>query len=379
MVTKFSVNKFLVCFTILRLAFPVESKGDKNLVDYITQLANLHFPKCTLLVVQDNLEDFLQKQPRTVPILESTEQHAKYMINFRGDNIQVAAKDKSVSPVSFIPHLSNIHKLSDECMLAIIFVNSPKMDFIQSVKSLIAPSYLPVVRNDVDHYIFVCKPEDHQRVLKMPVFISKIKFKLAIGENSKTNQVQVSTIDYFGGADGTPKWIHLPSNIPSKKVAVFPDFFWNLHGYRLRVVYYLSLISLLEADPPPWLGVKNNARRGVWKYLFSEYLMIKFNFTYNWFPSRGRDGKMGTGASGLQMKNGTWVGVVGELYNGNADVGLGIASTDKRSNLQINIIFLAILRLILYFYSYFCLKYNLLDSPTPILTLAALHLSPGKV
>lgn len=383
---KFPTSTFLVPFTLLLLAFPIRSnsqfdksvlKGivetDKNLVHFISKLASIHFTKCALLVLQDNLED-LQPESRAVPILESTSLNAKYMVNFRNDTGQMST-DSAILPLTFVPHLSNIRQHSDECMLSIILINSPNMDFIEQVKSLIAPTYLPVTRRDVDHYIFVSKPEDHQLILKIPVFISRIKFKLAIGEDSQAKQVKVSTIDYFGGPGGTPKLIQLPNKVPSKKLAVFPDFFWNLRGYTLKVVYNIYIVSMVQANPPPWAGVKNNARRGVWRYLFSEYLMIKFNFTYNWFPSTGLDGKMGTGGSGVQMKNGTWVGVVGDLYNGNADVGLAIANTDKRSK-QKN----SRTQFVMIIYTYiFLLQFTSLDSLTAILTQVASHLSPAKL
>lgn len=58
---------------------------------------------------------------------------------------------------------------------------------------------------------------------------------------------------------------------------------------------------------------------------------VKFNFTYNMFASTGADGNKGAGGSGLQLENGTWIGVTGDLISGRADVGLVVANTAKRS------------------------------------------------
>lgn len=49
------------------------------------------------------------------------------------------------------------------------------------------------------------------------------------------------------------------------------------------------------------------------------------------FVSTGRDGKKGGGGTGLLLRNGTWIGVTGDLYTGRADLGIVIANTPKRS------------------------------------------------
>jgi len=63
-------------------------------------------------------------------------------------------------------------------------------------------------------------------------------------------------------------------------------------------------------------------------------LQVKFNFTYTMFVSTGVDGKPGAGGTGLKLKNGTWIGITGDLYYGRADLGVAIANTDKRSMTQ---------------------------------------------
>lgn len=50
------------------------------------------------------------------------------------------------------------------------------------------------------------------------------------------------------------------------------------------------------------------------------------------FVSTGRDGNMGGGGTGLQLENGTWIGVAGDLISGRADIGLVVANTAKRSS-----------------------------------------------
>jgi hypothetical protein len=49
-------------------------------------------------------------------------------------------------------------------------------------------------------------------------------------------------------------------------------------------------------------------------------------------------GARGVGGTGLQLENGTWIGVTGDLVSGKADLGTVTANTPKRSetNLFIN-------------------------------------------
>lgn len=52
------------------------------------------------------------------------------------------------------------------------------------------------------------------------------------------------------------------------------------------------------------------------------------------FVSTGLDGNMGGGGTGLQLKNGSWIGVTGDLMSGRADLGIVIANTPKRSKIS---------------------------------------------
>lgn len=58
----------------------------------------------------------------------------------------------------------------------------------------------------------------------------------------------------------------------------------------------------------------------------------RFNFTYHMFLSTGKDGFPGAGGTGLQLENGTWIGITGDLLYGRADFGPAFANTEKRCN-----------------------------------------------
>ncbi|XP_035713886.1 glutamate receptor ionotropic, delta-2-like [Folsomia candida] len=98
-------------------------------------------------------------------------------------------------------------------------------------------------------------------------------------------------------------------------------------GKTLRISFS-AIKARLEVNPP-YVGV-NNAHRGMLKALFHEFLMIKLNFTYNMFLSTGTDGGYG-GGSGLQLPNGTWIGTVGDVISGKADVGILAVNTVDRN------------------------------------------------
>ncbi|XP_021960591.1 glutamate receptor ionotropic, delta-1 [Folsomia candida] len=100
----------------------------------------------------------------------------------------------------------------------------------------------------------------------------------------------------------------------------FPDYVVNLRGKVLRVVFPL-ILGRVEV-PPPYEGV-NNAKRGMWKTLFDEFLMPKFNFSYTMFLATGK-------GTGLELPNGTWVGTVGDVVADRADIAIITAMTDKR-------------------------------------------------
>ncbi|CAL8103837.1 unnamed protein product [Orchesella dallaii] len=64
------------------------------------------------------------------------------------------------------------------------------------------------------------------------------------------------------------------------------------------------------------------SKRGVYKFVI-ESLITHYNFTLSVFPSPGH-------GSGVQWKNGTWNGVMGQLLNGQADFGASTSPNPSR-------------------------------------------------
>jgi hypothetical protein len=84
----------------------------------------------------------------------------------------------------------------------------------------------------------------------------------------------MKTVCFFCGAGGQPKildWTDTEQTRFKNDFEYFPDFVLNLKGKLLQIACpYIR--AKIEVDPP-YKGV-NNARRGIWKFVLEEYLMV---------------------------------------------------------------------------------------------------------
>lgn len=251
-------------------------KKDIILTEFVYLLVNEHFSKCYLLVLRDKLEDDGYKASTAI---KHTPSAAKYLVSFLNitESSIVYNSPMHTRPVTFPIRLSNNRRYHAQCIVTVAFVNHDTIDFWNQVRDVISPPYLPITRKDMDHYIFVAETHVHAKLLHLKGFINKIKFKIAVGAD-KNESLQVSTIDFFGGPNGSPQLVHLPvkklyqQETQTLYPDFFPDFVWNLGGYTMQVVIPFAR-ALVEANPAPWTNI-NNAKRGPWKYLFEDFLMV---------------------------------------------------------------------------------------------------------
>ena len=162
-----------------------------------------------------------------------------------------------------------------------------------------------MVRKDSDAWILITShPNLLEPLLLSEALPGRTKYKLGISIAPTSGDLVVKSVCFFCN-EGAPAIVNLPITDPTN-FNYFPDYVLNLNGKVLKVTCP-AIKTGIELDPKNPFGI-NNAQRGMWKTLFDEYLMIKFNFTYNMFISIGKDGGKG-GGTGLVLPNGTWIGI----------------------------------------------------------------------
>jgi len=104
---------------------------------------------------------------------------------------------------------------------------------------------------------------------------------------------------------------------------IFPDVTNNFNGHVMRITAPpappLVLISPSKSNP------KVNIIQGQQKTIL-EGIAGKYNFTYSLYSSPG-------GSTGFKLANGSWSGVMGEILNGKADIGLSVAISYDRNEI----------------------------------------------
>ncbi|OXA46521.1 Glutamate receptor ionotropic, delta-2 [Folsomia candida] len=191
----------------------------------------------------------------------------------------------------------------------------------------ISPVYLPLVAKDVDPFVYVTlNPALLEPLLLSRALPARTKYKLGLSLDKTRGELVIRSVCFFCDAGG-PVVLTLPAQSPAT-FDYFPDYVLNLEGHLLRIACP-AIKSRIEALPP--YEEVNNAQRGMWKTMFEQFLMVKFNFTYNVFLSVGKSGSyIGGGGTGLELENGTWIGTVGDIVAGRADIGIITANTPKR-------------------------------------------------
>jgi hypothetical protein len=134
---------------------------------------------------------------------------------------------------------------------------------------------------------------------------ARTKYKIGISIDAN-RQLIMKTVCFFCN-NGFPKIINLPLQNPTM-FNYFLNYVLNLNGKLLRITSPL-MKSRIVFDISIKDGV-NNGKSGMWLSLFTEFLIPKLNFTYNIFISSGKDGPGRGGGTGLQLENGTWIGLL---------------------------------------------------------------------
>lgn len=183
-----------------------------------------------------------------------------------------------IAPVTFPVSVSNIRRMNSNFMFVILTINDVRPDFLKMVATILSASFIPITRKDEDYFIFKTKPHLHKTLLLMDEYPNRIKHKIAVGvksdDASDRGQLKISTMCFYCLPGGYPVLVTFPA-IFSQSFNYFPDFVRNFNGKLFRVSIPF-VRSKIEADAP-YQGT-NNAKRGSWKILFHQFLMVAFGY-----------------------------------------------------------------------------------------------------
>lgn len=240
----------------------------------ISLVSQEKFGKCSLLLFQDKFDNgesvdrILSNSASGFGAMKSA-----YSIKYGSQAL----------PVPFPMNVSSYQRTNKRCFIVVFITNDLQPGFMKQVFNMLTPVFLPLTRKDEDFYIFKTNPIHHQDILSMNELASRIKFKIAVGtwtsENDNTEHLKlstnliVSTVCFFCNG-GNPKLIQLPvtqSNLPLMGLNYFPDFVLDLNGKILYLSIAYTQVKI-EVDYP-YEGLLN-AKRGSWKSLFHEFLMV---------------------------------------------------------------------------------------------------------
>lgn len=208
----------------------------------------------------------------------------------------------------------------------IVTLVPPKPQFpFSAFLDILAPIHLPITKKDSDYYIFLSPPAEKPiDILSHPEIRNTLKFKLVVTPNAKLFSLCIYC------SFPTETVVSIPTNNFTLS-SLFPDFTSDMLGFNLRVggptkyysVFEVKKITNGTFDKAP----QYKFMRGL--YIETFYLVQqKLNFTYTFHPCYAF-GKIKEGKTGTLLKNGTWVGCVGDLLAGRADFAVATSAVDQ--------------------------------------------------
>jgi hypothetical protein len=276
--------KFSKCFAQLLQVNPTLTE------EFLKNLLNNNFPHCTLLFLQDRYDNsdtlnFIVENthymnyfnikysfptPHQIHDVENSVKLFHLSSATFTSNITSILTSESSLPLKFPVTVSNYHRRTDQCVVSIMMISDIRPQFMSQINTLLNPVYIPIIQKDMDYFIFLTRPHLMNRLMLMKEYPARIKYKIAVGEISQA-ELTIRTVCFFCGDRGTPTVLQFPSAEYSKDTDYFPDMVKNLNGKTLEVSCpYMR--ARIEVDPP-FEGI-GNARRGVWKNLFEEYMTV---------------------------------------------------------------------------------------------------------
>ncbi|CAL8103760.1 unnamed protein product [Orchesella dallaii] len=265
------------------------------------------------------MEDLMSLQMSYVKWME---ERNKKVVKYGGDGGAVMLKLSNILGVFYV--------FGCGCVAALLWF------LVEQCINWTTESFGAPTKKHEDYFIFITTQE-----LVLPFLDSRIvqtiKYKIIVPINKpiRSNEASSTFVNAF-----TPSCIFcyeigvhpqyftselttlkMSSSLPLSKI--FPDITLNGNLYTLRVTSPIKYPFLVELEkvgnhhPPRW-----NCKRGIFAYILNA-LTPHFNFTYKIFPSSNGD-------TGKPLGNGSWSGVIGDILNERAHIGVSTTYSPVR-------------------------------------------------
>ena len=227
--------------------------------------------------------------------------------------------EQSLKPLTHTSSLAT--RFTRKCFISVGALESQDDvdNFVDSVKRVNHKIRVQLIKTAVDYFVFSFL--DSYAKLNLRSLGLKIRHKLFIFPQTEFSLLRLCV--FCGENSMTPTPV-IYRQTGADLVELLPNYIRNLNGHQIRasvpaaVVARVGLIKLENGE--------YRTERGLQLVLLN-MLRDELNFTYKVFPSTGG------GGTGLQTANGSWEGVVGDIYHDRADLGFGVGISLQRSKL----------------------------------------------
>ncbi|CAL8098370.1 unnamed protein product [Orchesella dallaii] len=267
-----------------------------------------YFPSCSLLLIVLSGDPTPPTAQLNFPINIESLQQEKYIIELEGD---LSNANKSYHDTV------DVHKHRDKCTYALIslvgFENEPNRNLVNLYSFVKCLDGL--IKSDEDYFIFYVEERFNlDWLLISEPFALGIKYKVVISSGDKTYK---TTCFYCNMGQPSIYKRKIPFGRVKQNIAIlFPDLLKDFHGKTISVstaTLSTSVTELQKTGPRTWKNIRGIFGTAV------EHVSAKYNFSCKFSPS------IGGGGTGLKLENGTWVGAVGDVISGRADIGNAVA------------------------------------------------------
>lgn len=263
------------------------------------------FPRCDLIFLNFQTDSV---QTDSNNFLQSFTENSKLLLNFH-----------SLSNIKIIPFLQK----SPKCKVVTIFVPDGEQEYSYFVAKFLnlLISETSSLKGNEDYFILITgQVKTAHAILQSPI-TRKLRYKVVI-TSADDKTASVLTSDLFQG--GIRKLGGFTSGAIKN---IFLDFTSDLNGNPLRVAATNRYFPSFQVDKIPNSDQYQDTR-GVVSMIHQEVRRM-LNTSYEIFVSNGF-GIVSDGNSGYQMNNGTWIGCMGDVIAGRADLGMVVSRSYGR-------------------------------------------------